>query len=141
MTGTFGSVLAAFEPPSTKDFVWDCWGPALRVGGLEFCMNFIYFLVLLGFLAMLGFFYFALRKPRVVPGKLQSTAEIGIQFVRENIALQMIGPEGDRYMPLLATLFFKYMPELVRDGRLYSAVPPLHRIELSNPKKGMDKYI
>ena len=106
MTGTFGSVLAAFEPPSTKDFVWDCWGPALRVGGLELCMNFIYFLVLLGFVAMLGFFYFALRKPRVVPGKLQSTAEIAIQFVRENIALQMIGPEGDRYMPLLATLFF-----------------------------------
>ena len=87
MTGTFGSVLAAFEPPSTKDFVWDCWGPALRVGGLELCMNFIFFLVLLGFVAMLGFFYFALRKPRVVPGKLQSTAEIGIQFVRENIAL------------------------------------------------------
>jgi F-type H+-transporting ATPase subunit a len=106
VTRTFGSVLAAFEPPSTKDFVWDCWGPALRVGGLELCMNFIFFLVLLGFVAMLGFFYFALRKPRVVPGKLQSTAEIGIQFVRESIALQMIGPEGDRYMPLLATLFF-----------------------------------
>ena len=29
----------------------------------------------------------------------------------------------------------------MRDGRLFSAVPPLHRIELSNPKKGMDKYI
>ena len=25
-------------------------------------------------------------------------------------------------------------------GRVYSAVPPLHRIELTNPKKGMDKY-
>jgi F-type H+-transporting ATPase subunit a len=101
-----GAILAAFEPPSTKDFVWGCWGPSLRVGGLELCMNFITFLVLLGFLAMLGFFYFALRKPRVVPGRLQSTAELGIQFVRENIALQMIGPEGDRFMPLLATLFF-----------------------------------
>ncbi|MGH3243861.1 MAG: DNA topoisomerase IV subunit B, partial [Spirillospora sp.] len=29
----------------------------------------------------------------------------------------------------------------VADGRVYSAVPPLHRIELSNPKKGMDKYV
>ena len=101
-----GAILAAFEPPSTKDFVWGCWGPSLRVGGVELCLNFITFLVLLGFLAMLGFFFFALRKPRVVPGRLQSTAELGIQFVRENIALQMIGPEGDRFMPLLATLFF-----------------------------------
>ena len=42
---------------------------------------------------------------------------------------------------LLATLFFKYMPELVAEGRVYSAVPPLHRIELSNPRKGMDKYV
>lgn len=106
MTAAIGPVLAAFEPPSTKDFVWDCWGPSLRIGGLELCLNFITFLVLLGFLLMLSFFYFALRKPRVVPGKLQSTAEVGIQFVRENIAIQMIGPEGDRFMPLLATLFF-----------------------------------
>ena len=49
--------------------------------------------------------------------------------------------DGAHIRCLLATLFFKYMPELVADGRLYSAVPPLHRIELSNPKKGMDKYI
>ena len=26
-------------------------------------------------------------------------------------------------------------------GRVFTAVPPLHRIELSNPKKGMDKYV
>jgi DNA gyrase subunit B len=33
------------------------------------------------------------------------------------------------------------MPDLVTSGRVYTAVPPLHRIELSNPKKGMDKYV
>jgi F-type H+-transporting ATPase subunit a len=101
-----GAILAAFEPPSTKDFVWDCWGPSLKIGSSELCLNFITFLVLLGFVLMLGYFYFALRKPRVVPGRLQSTAEVGVQFVRENIAIQMIGPEGDRFMPLLVTLFF-----------------------------------
>jgi DNA gyrase subunit B len=41
----------------------------------------------------------------------------------------------------LATLFFKYMPELVRAGRVYTAVPPLHRVEISNPRKGQEKYI
>ncbi len=49
--------------------------------------------------------------------------------------------DGAHIRCLLATLFFKYMPELVTQGRLFTAVPPLHRIELSNPKKGMDKYV
>lgn len=49
--------------------------------------------------------------------------------------------DGAHIRCLLATLFFKYMPELVHAGRVYTAVPPLHRIELSNPKKGMDKYV
>jgi DNA gyrase subunit B len=49
--------------------------------------------------------------------------------------------DGAHIRCLLTTLFFKYMPELVAQGRVYTAVPPLHRIELSNPKKGMDKYV
>ena len=49
--------------------------------------------------------------------------------------------DGAHIRCLLATLFFKYMPELVHKGRVFTAVPPLHRIEISNPKKGMDKYV
>jgi len=49
--------------------------------------------------------------------------------------------DGAHIRCLLATLFFKYMPELVADGRVFTAVPPLHRIEISQPKKGMDKYL
>ncbi len=49
--------------------------------------------------------------------------------------------DGAHIRCLLATLFFKYMPDLVTAGRLFTAVPPLHRIELTNPKKGMEKYI
>ena len=49
--------------------------------------------------------------------------------------------DGAHIRCLLATLFFRYMRPLVEAGRVYSAVPPLHRIELTNPKKGTDKYI
>ncbi|MGH3317100.1 MAG: DNA gyrase/topoisomerase IV subunit B, partial [Nocardioidaceae bacterium] len=49
--------------------------------------------------------------------------------------------DGAHIRCLLATLFFRYMPDLITRGRVFSAVPPLHRIELSNPKKGMDKYV
>ncbi len=49
--------------------------------------------------------------------------------------------DGAHIRCLLATLFFRYMRPLVEAGRVYSAVPPLHRIELVNPKKGQDKYV
>jgi len=49
--------------------------------------------------------------------------------------------DGAHIRCLLATLFFKYMPDLITSGRVYSAVPPLHRIELMQPKKGVDKYV
>ena len=49
--------------------------------------------------------------------------------------------DGAHIRTLLATLFFRYMRPMVEAGRVYSAVPPLHRFELTNPKKGMDKYI
>jgi DNA gyrase subunit B len=55
--------------------------------------------------------------------------------------------DGAHIRCLLTTLFFKYMPELITAGRVFSAVPPLHRIELTNPpgpkggRKGADRYV
>jgi DNA gyrase subunit B len=49
--------------------------------------------------------------------------------------------DGAHIRCLLATLFFRYMPGLVEAGRVFTAVPPLHRIELTNPRKGMDRYL
>jgi F-type H+-transporting ATPase subunit a len=99
-------LLAEFHPPTTKDFVWGCWGPSIDIGPLSFCMNFINFLVLFGLVLFIAFFYFGLRRTKVVPGRLQSLSELGIQFVRENIAFPMLGADSERFMPLLATFFF-----------------------------------
>lgn len=30
---------------------------------------------------------------------------------------------------------------MLEAGRVFAAVPPLHRIQLTNPKKGQDKYV
>jgi DNA gyrase subunit B len=49
--------------------------------------------------------------------------------------------DGAHIRCLLTTLFFRYMRPLVEAGRVYTAVPPLHRFELTNPKKGQDKYV
>ena len=49
--------------------------------------------------------------------------------------------DGAHIRCLLATMFFRYMRPMVEAGRVFSAVPPLHRFELINPKRGMDKYL
>jgi F-type H+-transporting ATPase subunit a len=102
-----GGILAAsFEPPSTKDFVYGCWGPSIKIAGFDFCVNFIVFLVLLTTVIVVALFFFALRKPTTVPGKFQLMVELGVQFVRENIAVPMLGHDADAFMPLLTAFFF-----------------------------------
>jgi F-type H+-transporting ATPase subunit a len=111
-------VVAAFEPPTTKDFVWACWGGSVRILGVPFCINFIISLLLVTVVAFLTLFYLAFRNPQIVPGKLQTLMESGIEFVREQIALPMIGTQGDVFLPLLATLFF-----FILLGNLLEVVP------------------
>ena len=49
--------------------------------------------------------------------------------------------DGAHIRTLLLTLFHRYMRPMVEAGRVFAAVPPLHRIELINPRKGQQKYI
>ncbi|MFF3285555.1 type IIA DNA topoisomerase subunit B [Streptomyces sp. NPDC003023] len=49
--------------------------------------------------------------------------------------------DGSHIRTLLLTLFQRYMRPMVEAGRVFAAVPPLHRIELIQPKKGQDKYV
>ncbi|MFF8875666.1 DNA gyrase/topoisomerase IV subunit B [Streptomyces massasporeus] len=49
--------------------------------------------------------------------------------------------DGSHIRTLLLTLFHRYMRPMVEAGRVFAAVPPLHRIEIIQPKKGQDKYV
>ncbi|MFE7839092.1 type IIA DNA topoisomerase subunit B [Streptomyces sp. NPDC057474] len=49
--------------------------------------------------------------------------------------------DGSHIRCLLLTLFQRYMRPMVEAGRVFAAVPPLHRIELVQPRKGQDKYV
>jgi F-type H+-transporting ATPase subunit a len=51
------------------------------------------------------YFLLSYRKPQLVPSKKQWLAESIYGFVRNNIAVEMIGREGVRFAPYLASLF------------------------------------
>jgi DNA gyrase subunit B len=49
--------------------------------------------------------------------------------------------DGAHIRTLLLTLFFRYMRPLVEAGRVFAAMPPLHRIEVINPGGKKNEYI
>jgi F-type H+-transporting ATPase subunit a len=51
------------------------------------------------------FFLVAYRKPKLVPSRAQWLAESAYGFVRDGVAREVIGGEGLRFAPYLATLF------------------------------------
>ncbi|MET9697712.1 F0F1 ATP synthase subunit A [Streptomyces sp. NPDC006529] len=71
-------------------------------------------LALLGTVIIVGFFWAAFRKPKLVPGKLQMIAEAGYDFVRTGIVYETMGKkEGQKYVPfMVATFFFVWMMNL-----------------------------
>jgi DNA gyrase subunit B len=56
-----------------------------------------------------------------------------IEALRYNKVILMADADvdGAHIRCLLLTLFHRYMPQMLAEGRVYSAVPPLHRIEVA----------
>jgi F-type H+-transporting ATPase subunit a len=64
-------------------------------------------LALLGSIIVVGFFWAAFARPKLIPGKLQMVAEAGYDFVRRGIVYETIGKkEGEKYVPFAVSLFF-----------------------------------
>jgi len=58
-------------------------------------------------LAVVLVFWLGTRRMRVVPGRFQSLTEMGLDFVRVNIAEDLLGKkDGARFLPILTTMFF-----------------------------------
>jgi len=92
----------SFHGPSINEF----FPPTLfTIGGLEF--NRIFFIRLFATLVLLLVFWFGTRRMKLIPGRFQSVVEMGLDFVRVNIAEDLLGKkDGRRWLPLLTTIFF-----------------------------------
>lgn len=81
--------------------------PYFLLEGTPFAINRTVLIALLMVGLVCLFFAFALRKASPnSPSKLQLVGESAAGFVRDQIAIDMIGPQGVRYVPFLASLFF-----------------------------------
>jgi F-type H+-transporting ATPase subunit a len=115
-----GSVLAAgpgFQAPGL-----DAFYPtpifSFSIGGLDFAITRITVAMWFATLVVIGFLIATVRRPQIVPGRLQFIGESGYSLVRDGIARDVVGPKGLPFAPFLASLFF-----FILANNLLSIVP------------------
>ncbi|MCX4765000.1 F0F1 ATP synthase subunit A [Streptomyces sp. NBC_01275] len=93
-----------FPAPGLHSFLFE---PLLGDADGNSYFNKTMLLALLGSVIVVGFFWAAFARPKVVPGKLQMVAEAGYDFIRRGVVYETIGKkEGEKYVPLIVSLFF-----------------------------------
>ena len=92
-------------PPIEELVEW----PALFLKDSPFAVNKVVLLMWLGAVLVFALFWAAARAAssgRLIPTRVQSVVEMGIDFVRNDIILQTMGPAGLPWTPFLVTIFF-----------------------------------
>ena len=56
-------------------------------------------------LVVVGFFWAAFRKPKLVPRGIQNLGEVAILAIRDQILRPSLGKKGDTYLPFLVSMF------------------------------------
>jgi F-type H+-transporting ATPase subunit a len=108
-SSAIASVLAAdgegFEAPTVEEFYPE---PILdfSVLGVDFEITRITLIMWIATAAMIALMVAAVRRPSIVPGKMQFIGESGYSLIRDGMARDVIGPKGLPFAPFLAALFF-----------------------------------
>ena len=96
----FGS--NGFHAPSVNDLNPD----ALLFGGTVFEFNRITLVRVVAAVVMVSIFWLVARRAKIIPGRGQAALEMSLDFVRVQIADEVMGAERARkYVPFLTTLF------------------------------------
>lgn len=95
-------ILGIDFPPITHVTRW----PDIWFANTPFAINKTVLIFIASVLITFLFFFIAGRRRQLVPTGVQGLAESSVDFVRESIILETIGPEGMGYLPFLITMFF-----------------------------------
>ncbi len=94
-----------FPAPDTGIFFFDDLA-SVEILGMTFGVNKVTIQVILAVVIILAFFLYAFRKPKVVPRGSQNVGEMGYLFIRDGIAREVMGKDGDKFVPFLFSFFF-----------------------------------
>jgi F-type H+-transporting ATPase subunit a len=86
---------------------------------------------------VIGFFWLAFARPKMIPGRLQSLGELGILAVRDQIVRPSLGKNGDKYLPFLVSLFFFILVMNLMELIPIVQFPPMSRIGFVVPLAAM----
>lgn len=90
-----------FPAPGTEIFFFE---NVFSIGPFGFNKAMIQ--LFLGVIVVIGFFWYAFRKPQIVPKGAQNLGEVGYGFIKDGIARDVIGKGGEKFVPFLFTFFF-----------------------------------
>lgn len=76
----------------------------LSMGNIDVSLTNSSFWMIVGLSAALAFFFFATKSRALIPGRLQSVAEVFYEFITDTVR-GAIGPEGMKFFPYVFTLF------------------------------------
>lgn len=79
--------------------------PVAPLGGPFVITNYMLWLLISLFVTVV-FFALAARKVSLVPKGIANVAEAAVEFVRDGLCIDVMGPEGKKYFPFVATMFF-----------------------------------
>ena len=95
--------------------------------GVDFAITRITLGLWVATLAMLVFMVLTVRRPQIVPGKLQFVGESGYSLVRDGIARDVVGPKGLPFAPFLAALFFFILANNLMAIIPFAQISPMSR--------------
>jgi F-type H+-transporting ATPase subunit a len=90
-----------FPAPGLQDFNFK---PLFSIGSFHFTKPEL--IAVLCVIIVIAFFWAAFASPKLVPGKMQSLGELGVLAVRDQIVRPALGRRGDKYLPLIVSMFF-----------------------------------
>jgi F-type H+-transporting ATPase subunit a len=101
--------LELFRPPCLTE--WDAFG-------VHFCVDRGIVYMFLAAAIVVAVFVLAARRPGIVPRGLRNLVESVVGFIRDEIAIQVIGPEGRPWVPFLTSMF-----AFILVGNLFGIIP------------------